>query len=132
VGPDKRRVHSKEELRRIFQDSGLLQADAVPVPDIDSKAVDLRVLAKVMTQLDEPAPRSAKAAWGQLERIGLARAGHLTFAGLLLFAKRPQHFRPQFSLGRGFTGSCNSFPRCNSSTIPPRCSFAPSCSVPPG
>jgi ATP-dependent DNA helicase RecG len=98
VGPDKRRVHSKEELRRIFQDSGLLQADAVPVPDVDSKSVDLRVLAKVMTQLDEPAPRSAKAAWGQLERMGLVRAGHLTFAGLLLFAKRPQHFRPQFSL----------------------------------
>lgn len=98
VGADKRRVHSKEELRRLFQDSDLLQADSVLIPDTKPDSVERSELAKVMRQLGEPAPRSAKDAWAQMERMGVVRGGQLTIAGLLLFGKHPQHFKPEFSL----------------------------------
>jgi len=98
VGPDKRRLHSREELRRFFQDCGLLQADAIPILGVRAESVERRALAKVMRRIGEPPPRSDKAAWAQMERMGLVRADQLTFAGLLLFGKHPQRVMPQFSL----------------------------------
>jgi len=98
AGPDKRRVHSKEELRRLFQDSDLLQADAVPIPDTAKEEIELPQLAELARRLEEKDPRTAAAGWTQMKRMGLVREGLLTLAGLLLFGKRPQRFKPQFSL----------------------------------
>ena len=98
VGSDKRRVHSREELRRLFQDSDFLQADALPIPDAGPEEVDRRELARFIRRIGDPAPRTTRTAWTQFKRMGLVRAGQLTFAGLVLFGKRPQHFKPQFSL----------------------------------
>ena len=98
MGSDKRRIHSREELRRFFQDSDFLQADVMPIPGPGPESVEPKELAKVMTELDGPAPSSAEAAWARMERMGLVRAGRLTLAGLLLFGKYPQRYKPQFSL----------------------------------
>lgn len=98
AGPDKRRVHSKEELRRLFQDSDLLQADAVPIPGTAPEAITLPELAKLASRLDEEPPGTSEEGWAQMARMGLVREGRLTLAGLLLFGERPQRFKPQFVL----------------------------------
>jgi ATP-dependent DNA helicase RecG len=50
-----------------------------------------------MRELGEAEPPSDEAAWTQLKRMGLVRAGCLTLSGLLLFGTCP-YVRPQFSL----------------------------------
>ncbi len=98
AGADKRRVHSKEELRRLFQDSDLLQADAVPIPGATATDIALPELARLAQRLDEEPPQTAAEGWAQMARMSLVREDELTLAGLLLFAERPQSFKPQFAL----------------------------------
>jgi ATP-dependent DNA helicase RecG len=98
MGSTKSRVHAKEQLRRIFQDSDFLQGDLVLIPDMGPEAISLIELARVTTVLEDAPPRSESAAWQSLKRLGLVRKNRLTIAGLLLFGKSPRHIKPQFSL----------------------------------
>ena len=98
IGSTKSRVHAKEELRRIFQDSDFLQGDAVLIPDTGPEAIDLDELATVILDLGESPPSSEKTAWQLLKRLGLVRKNRLTIAGLLLFGKDPTLIKPQLSL----------------------------------
>ncbi len=74
-GSDKRRVHSKEELRRLFQSADLFHADELPT----------------------------RAAIGKLDQIrfrdflrDVGDNGMLNLAGVLLFAEQPELIKPQF------------------------------------
>jgi ATP-dependent DNA helicase RecG len=93
---DKRRVTSREELRRIFQDAHIFSADEMPVPrtsleDLDLEALEAFYLKHYSQKLNETGlPLATLAA-----NLNVARDHHLTLAGLLFFARQPQKYRPE-------------------------------------
>ena len=96
-GSDKRRVNSKEELRRLFQASDQFHADELPtkanVSDLDRER--LREFLNNKHRID--IPDSKEDFVRLLETLNVATTeGKLTLAGVLMFAKSPQRFRPQF------------------------------------
>ncbi len=98
VGADKRRVTAKEELRRLFQESDLLQADEIPVRGCDAGQLEAAVFSRYYTErYHEDAPQVLATGYETfLENLNLARNGELNLAGLMLFAMNPQRFKPAF------------------------------------
>lgn len=96
AGADKRRVQSKEELRRLFQDVDLLQADQVPtgagIDELDS----LRFRDFLSGMYRETMPEDNETLTKLLENMNLAQGGQLNLAGLLLFGLRPHVRKPAF------------------------------------
>jgi ATP-dependent DNA helicase RecG len=96
-GADKRKVHSKDELRRIFQESGSIHADEMPtragIEDIDKDRFKAFFSDVYKTKL--PAKKADLARL--FENLDLAKRGKLNLAGLLLFGERPQLFKPLFN-----------------------------------
>lgn len=96
-GSDKRKVTSKEELRRLFQSSDIFHADEIPVHSATVEELDLPFLKdfckdvyeKDIDQLEIPIIQF-------LENIGIAKNQELNLTGLLIFSKNPQKFKPQF------------------------------------
>ncbi|MEW6653285.1 MAG: RNA-binding domain-containing protein [Bacteroidota bacterium] len=96
-GSDKRRVTSKEELRRLFQSSDIFHADEIPVHSATIEELDLPffkdfcriVYSKDLDHLEIPMIQF-------LENIGIAKNQELNLTGLLVFSKYPQKFKPQF------------------------------------
>jgi ATP-dependent DNA helicase RecG len=96
AGADKRRVQSKEELRRLFQDVDLLQAEQVPT-DADIGELDrIRFRDFLSGVFGEDMPEDEQGLSRLLENMNLARDGRLNLAGLLLFGLRPQARKPAF------------------------------------
>lgn len=98
-GADKRHVTAREEMQRLFQQAGLIYADEVPVTsatvaDIDRPALEEYFENRYRQPLEETGPSLARL----LQNMGLARDGVLTLAGVLLFAKKPERFRPAFMI----------------------------------
>ncbi|MBK8534128.1 MAG: putative DNA binding domain-containing protein [Candidatus Competibacteraceae bacterium] len=98
-GADKRHVTAREEMQRLFQQAGLIYADEVPVAsatvaDIDRPALEEYFENRYRQPLEETGPSLARL----LQNMGLARDGVLTLAGVLLFAKKPERFRPAFMI----------------------------------
>lgn len=93
---DKRRVTSREELRRIFQDAHVFYADEQPVArtslaDLDEAAFEDYYRAQFKhSSASAGLPRETLA-----ENLNLARHGSLTLTGLLFFGLYPQRFRPE-------------------------------------
>jgi len=96
-GADKRRVNSKEELRRLFQDIDIIHADEIPVnagPEILDR---IRFRDFLRDKFDEPMPESSTQLLQLLINMNLATSdGHLNLAGTLLFAEKPQRIKPVF------------------------------------
>jgi len=98
-GPDKRKVVSNDELRRMLQSSGNLAADEEPLDNTTSNDIDIeffkefvkRKTGKSFNELGQSLPQI-------LNNMGFARDEKLTLAGLLLFGKKPQLFKPVFSV----------------------------------
>lgn len=98
-GADRRRVTSREELRRMFQSSGLVCADEVPVPNLPVSEVDLPFFRQFYSRVygeafeDQELPLDSL-----LENMNLSRNGDLNLAGAMLFARHPQRRLPAFSV----------------------------------
>jgi predicted HTH transcriptional regulator len=96
VGADKRKI-SREELLRLFQDSGHLAADEMLIYD---SAVDDLNMDKFKKFFEKNYKQTIKATGLPMERIlqnlNLFKEGHLNLAGLLLFGEHPQRFKPIF------------------------------------
>lgn len=98
-GADKRKVISNEELLRMLQSSGNLAADEEPVVNSTYNDIDVdffktfvqKKTGKSFDALDQSLPQI-------LNNMGFAKNEKLTLAGLLLFGKNPQAFRPVFSV----------------------------------
>jgi ATP-dependent DNA helicase RecG len=96
------REASRDELERMFQDSGRLQYGLKPVPGAALEDLDLRRLTAYFSQvLDGTAPPTEDAEeWekllGNLDLLTIS-AGHVlsTIDGMLLFGKTPKRFLPQ-------------------------------------
>ncbi len=93
---DKRRVTSREELRRIFQDAHIFYADEQPIhrsgiEDLDQAAFEAFYEQKFGESID----REKVSLIQLLENLNLIKKGNLTLAGLLFFGKHPDVFRPE-------------------------------------
>jgi ATP-dependent DNA helicase RecG len=98
MGADKRRITSKEELRRLFQSSDVLAADEVPVRGCPISELDRPAFKKHFESVyaDERLPEAGPEFEHLLTNLGLAQDGMLTLSGLLLFGQNPQRFKPAF------------------------------------
>jgi ATP-dependent DNA helicase RecG len=95
-GSDKRRINSKKELRRIFQDGGSVYADEVPTK-ADINAIDRSRFKDFLLQTYNTKMPGNKRDLAQiLDNLELAHEGKMNLAGLLLFAEKPQLFKPIF------------------------------------
>ena len=97
VGADKRRVNSKEELRRIFALTAQFHADEVPAQATVAEVDRLRLRAFLREGFQQDLPEPEDALVQLLHNLNLASAtGVLNLAGLLLFGLNPQRTVPQF------------------------------------
>jgi ATP-dependent DNA helicase RecG len=99
AGADKRRLNSKEELRRLFQSAGEFHADELPTKAGIEKLDTPRFREFLHDAYRQPLPRTRADLTRLLQNMDLATAdGRLNLAGALLFAKNPERIKPQFIL----------------------------------
>jgi ATP-dependent DNA helicase RecG len=96
-GADKRRINSKEELRRLFQMSEQFHADELPTKAGIDKLDKLRFRDFLRDFYKLEYPDSPAELLRLLQNLNLATdEGLLNLAGVLLFAERPEWIKPQF------------------------------------
>lgn len=96
-GSDKRRVNSKEELRRLFQSVDQFHADELPTKAGIDKLDKLRFKYFLRDIYHQEFPEDAHSLTTLLKNMNLATdSGMLNLAGVLLFAERPEWIKPQF------------------------------------
>lgn len=98
-GSDKRKVIVKEEFARLLQSSGNMYADETIVAgttknDIDEDFFKEFIALKTKKSFEELNQSSSEL----LSNMGMLKDGNLSLGGLLLFGKKPQQFRPTFSV----------------------------------
>lgn len=96
-GADKRKATSREEIQRIFQQSGLLHADETAVPGLDAGDIDLPYFeAFFQNQFQESLAQHGLPVPRLLQNLNLTHGTVLNLAGALLFARTPQFRLPAF------------------------------------
>jgi len=96
-GSDKRRVNSKEELRRLFQISDQFHADELPTKAGIEALDKLRFRDFLRDIYKREFPDDAAELTRLLQNMNLATdVGMLNLAGVLMFAERPEWIKPQF------------------------------------
>ena len=96
-GADKRRVNSKEELRRLFQFSDQFHADQLPTKAGIDRLDKLRFRDFLRSAYNQDYPDFPEEQIRLLQNMGLAtEEGLLNLAGVLLFAERPEWIKPLF------------------------------------
>lgn len=97
TGSDKRRVNSKEELRRLFQSIDLLHGDEVPTKAGIDKLDRLRFRDFLKEVYNMDIPDDPEKLTALLQNMNLASdVGTLNLAGVLLFAENPEWIKPEF------------------------------------
>jgi ATP-dependent DNA helicase RecG len=97
VGADKRRINTKEELRRLFQITDQFHADELPTKAGIEALDQLRFRDFLRDKYQQPYPEDPIERQRLLTNLNLAADnGKLNLAGLLLFAEQPDRFKPQF------------------------------------
>ena len=96
-GADKRRINSKEELRRLFQFSDQFHADELPTKAGIDKLDKLRFRDFIRDVYKLDFPDDPRDLIRLLQNMNLATdTGCLNLAGVLLFTERPEWIKPQF------------------------------------
>ena len=96
-GADKRRINSKEELRRFFQFADQFHADELPTKAGLAKLDRDRFGVFLRDVFQQDFPKAEAARVQLLQNMNLASdAGTLNLAGVLLFAKDPERIKPSF------------------------------------
>ena len=96
-GADKRRVNSKEELRRFFQLSAQFYADELPTKAGIDKLDKLRFRDFLRDVHNREYPDSDAEMIQLLQNMNLAtEEGYLNLAAVLMFAEQPEWTTPQF------------------------------------
>jgi len=98
-GSDKRKVIVKEEIARLLQSSGNLFADetivtGTTVNDIDEGYFKDFIAIKTKKSFEE----LNQSVSDVLTNMGMLKENNLTLGGLLLFGKKPQQYRPTFTV----------------------------------
>lgn len=98
-GADKRHVTAREELQRLFQRAGLVYADVVPVAGTSVADLDEKAFAAYFNRRYGQSSELAGLPLEQLlQNLGLGDGRELTLAGVLLFGRQPQRWRPAFQI----------------------------------
>lgn len=96
-GADKRKVTSREEIQRMFQTSGLLHGDEVPINGLTSSDLDLEYFQRFFSKEYGESIENQNVPLPQLlENMSLASEGKLNLAAALLFSKAPYYKLPVF------------------------------------
>jgi predicted HTH transcriptional regulator len=99
-GADKRHVTAREEMQRMFQRGGLLQADQVPVRNATVFDIDERAFGRYFERRYGQSLSDTGLSVAQLmENLQLAQDGVPNLAGVLLFGKHPQRLLPVCQIG---------------------------------
>ena len=94
---DKRRATSRDVLQRIFQEAGLLHADAMPVSALGVGDVDLPYFESFLREHHPHWLAAQEIPLPQLlSNMRVMAEGRLSVAGALCFAKAPQYALPDF------------------------------------
>ena len=97
VGSDKRRVNSKEELRRLFQSVDIFHADEIPTKAGIDKLDKLRFREFIKQVYDINVPEKFNDLLQLLQNMNLAGKNQcLNLAGVLFFTERPEWIKPEF------------------------------------
>ena len=97
VGADKRQVTAREEMQRMFQQSGLLQADEQAVSAANLDNLDQTELSKYFERrYGKPLSSTGIPLERLLQNLNLGRNGLPNLTGMLLFGKWPHHLLPAF------------------------------------
>jgi len=97
TGSDKRRVNTKEELRRLFQMTDQFHADELPTRAGIDRLDKLRFRDFLRDVYKQDYPDDPEELTRLLQNMNLATDdGMLNLAGLLMFAERPELIKPQF------------------------------------
>ncbi len=97
TGADKRRVNSKEELRRLFQITDQFHADELPTKAGIDKLDKLRFRDFLRDAYNRNYPDDPGELTRLLQNMNLATDdGKLNLAGLLMFSEKPELIKPQF------------------------------------
>ena len=97
AGADKRRVNSKEPLRRLFQQSGQFHGDEMPTKAGIDKLDKIRFRDFLRNFSKRKYPGTKTELIRLLQNLDLAtKDGKLNLAGVLLFAEEPEWITPQF------------------------------------
>ncbi len=95
AGADKRKVTTREELQRMYQQSGLIHADQVPVAGVGIENIDRDYLDEFLQQVYDMRLDEQTGTFEQLlNNMNLVSEGQLNLCGALLFAKRPHLHLP--------------------------------------
>lgn len=98
-GSDKRHVTAREELQRLFQRAGLVYADVVPVSGTSEADIDEKVFHAYFARRYGHDGNLADLSPAQLlQNLGLGDGRELTLAGLMLFGRQVQRWRPAFQI----------------------------------
>ena len=98
-GADKRKVASKEEIRRLFEASASLHADEQPTKADFGQLDLLRFRPFFEKTYGLPMPEENRELVRTVKNMNLATDDdRLNLAGLLMFGRHPEHFVPQFCI----------------------------------
>jgi len=98
-GSDKRRVTSREEMARLLQSSGNLYADETIIQGSTSNDINNELFKKFVSNKTGKTINELKLTIDEiLSNMGFMKDNQLTLAGLLLFGKNPQSFKPTFTV----------------------------------
>lgn len=96
-GADKRRVVSKEEIRRLFESSSSLHADEQPTKAKIEQLDLLRFREFFEKSYGVPIPDDRSELLRTVKNMNLATDdGYLNLAGLMMFGRHPEYIVPQF------------------------------------
>lgn len=100
-GADKRRVTSREEVQRMLQSADLIHADELAIAGTTTSDIDLDHFITFFEKLygeplDKALDKDGLSLGRLLNNLGLARDATLNLAGLMIFGRHPQRYRPAY------------------------------------
>ncbi len=99
TGADKRQVTAREEMQRMFQQSGLLQADEQAVTTTNLDNIDQTAFTNYFERrYSKPLAATGLDFAQLLQNLNLTRNGHPNLAGLMLFGSAPHIYLPAFTI----------------------------------
>ncbi|MDD5394736.1 MAG: putative DNA binding domain-containing protein [Thiothrix sp.] len=97
AGADKRHVTAREEIQRMFQATGLIYAEETLIPSTTPQDIQRVRLAEYFENRYQQTLEESGLPIAQIiKSLHIGNGQQLNLAGLLLFGKNPQQFRPAF------------------------------------